>query len=45
MKMIDTMDSKSKEIYYGKKVALEKGDEEVLDKVGMGKDIMSILRE
>lgn len=44
-KMVDIMDTKAREIYNSKREALEEGDEELLNKVGMGKDIMSILRE
>lgn len=43
--MVDIMDTKAREIYNSKREALEEGDEELLNKVGMGKDIMSILRE
>ena len=39
------MDEHSKANLEGKLNALEKGDEAVQNRVGMGKDIMSILRE
>ena len=44
-KLVDTMDMKSREIYHNKKMALVDGDEEVINKIGMGKDITSILRK
>ena len=40
----DIMDQRSKEIFYAKKAALQAGEETVLQQVGEGKDIMSILR-
>ncbi|CCM01002.1 uncharacterized protein FIBRA_03050 [Fibroporia radiculosa] len=40
---VDTMDRRSREIYEGKKAALREGDEAVLQQLGEGKDIMSIL--
>lgn len=43
VEVVDTLTEGSKEIYYEKKAALEKGDEEMLRHVGMGKDIMSVL--
>lgn len=45
MKMIsDTMHRRSVEIFAAKKKALESGDAALLEQVGEGKDIMSILR-
>ena len=41
----DTMAQRSQAIIDEKKAALEKGDEEVVQRVGEGKDIMSVLRE
>ncbi|KAI0347457.1 cytochrome P450 [Trametopsis cervina] len=41
--IIDTLERTSREIFYSKKIALEKGDEAVVHQVGEGKDIMSIL--
>ena len=41
--LADVMDERSKDIITGKRVALQKGDEELLQQVGEGKDIMSIL--
>ncbi|KAH8119663.1 cytochrome P450 [Phellopilus nigrolimitatus] len=41
--VVDVMEETSEEIYRKKKLALEKGDEAVLNQVGRGKDIMSIL--
>lgn len=41
----DTMHQRSKDIFYAKKAALEAGEDAVLQQVGEGKDIMSILRE
>lgn len=43
--LVDIMDATSREIYDQKKEALAKGDDAVLQQVGMGKDIMSILRK
>lgn len=42
--VVDVMHRRTVEIYNGKKLALEKGDEAVTRQVGEGKDIMSILR-
>ena len=42
-RFIDTVHSRSVEIYRGKLRALELGDEAVAKQVGEGKDIMSIL--
>ena len=41
----DTVHAKSQEIFYAKRAAIERGDQELLHAVGEGKDIMSILRE
>ncbi|KZT73906.1 cytochrome P450 [Daedalea quercina L-15889] len=41
--IIDTMDSRAREIYEAKKAAFTKGDAEVVKQVAEGKDIMSIL--
>jgi hypothetical protein len=38
------MDKTSVEIYEHKKLALQRGEEAVLQQIGRGKDIMSILR-
>ena len=43
--IVDTVHAKSKEIFYAKKAAIERGDQELLHSMGEGKDIMSILRE
>ena len=43
--LVDIMDATSRQIYKQKKEALAQGDDAVLQEVGMGKDIMSILRE
>ncbi|KAI5121362.1 hypothetical protein M0805_000670 [Coniferiporia weirii] len=43
VKIVDTMDDQSKQIFMEKKKALEDGDETVQRQVGNGKDIMSIL--
>ncbi|CCL99518.1 uncharacterized protein FIBRA_01536 [Fibroporia radiculosa] len=40
---VDTMDRRSREIYEEKKAAIRHGDEAVLQQMGEGKDIMSIL--
>ncbi|KAH8119691.1 cytochrome P450 [Phellopilus nigrolimitatus] len=42
-KVVDVMEETSEEIYRKKKLAFEKGDEAVVNQVGKGKDIMSIL--
>ncbi|RPD55321.1 cytochrome P450 [Lentinus tigrinus ALCF2SS1-7] len=39
----DTVHAKSQEIFFAKKSAIERGDQELLHAVGEGKDIMSIL--
>jgi hypothetical protein len=41
----EAMERNSRHIYNTKKAALEKGDEAVIQQVGEGKDIMSILSE
>ena len=38
-----SMEAQSKNIFHGKRTALEKGDEAVVHQIGEGKDIMSIL--
>ncbi|KAI5121966.1 hypothetical protein M0805_002036 [Coniferiporia weirii] len=42
-KVVDIMEETSEDIYSKKKIALERGDKAVVDQVGMGNDIMSIL--
>lgn len=39
------MDETSKKIFYLKKAALEKGDDTVVQQIGEGRDIMSVLSE
>lgn len=41
----DTLHSQAAEIFHDKKAALQGGDEGLVQKVGEGKDIMSILCE
>ena len=41
----DTMARRSKEIVSEKKAALASGDDELVQRVGEGKDLMSILRK
>lgn len=41
--IVETLSQKTREVYYQKKTALEKGDENVLHQVGEGKDILSVL--
>ncbi|KAI0733602.1 cytochrome P450 [Fomitopsis betulina] len=41
--IVDTMDSRSREIFNGKKAAIAKGDAEVVKQVAEGKDLISIL--
>ena len=41
--MVDVMHQTSVKIFQSKKAALRQGDEAVLEKIGHGKDIMSIL--
>ena len=43
--IVDTLYTRSRDIYLDKKEALLKGDEELKHQVGQGKDIMSVLRE
>lgn len=45
MHISDTMTQRSLEIVNEKKMALLKGDDALREKVGEGKDLMSILRE
>lgn len=42
--VVDTMHRRATEIYREKKARLDKGDEALLQQVGEGKDLMSILR-
>lgn len=42
--IVDIMDNTSIKIFQSKKDAWAKGDEAVLEQIGRGKDIMSILR-
>jgi hypothetical protein len=42
--IVDVMDATSREIYEKKKAAFVDGDEAVMNQVGRGKDIMSLLR-
>ncbi|KAH7928038.1 cytochrome P450 [Leucogyrophana mollusca] len=42
-KIVGIMDKTSTEVFHSKKAALAKGDEAVLQQVGQGKDIMSVL--
>ena len=39
----DVMHQRSKEIYDGKKAAIQRGDQDVVHAVGEGKDMLSIL--
>ncbi|KAH7927983.1 cytochrome P450 [Leucogyrophana mollusca] len=41
--IVDIMDQTSTEVFRSKKLALEQGDEAIVQQVGQGKDIMSIL--
>lgn len=41
--IVNTMDTGSREIFFDKKTALEKGDEVMVEQVNQGKDVMSIL--
>ena len=41
--IVDTMDSRSREIFNIKKAAVAKGDTEVVKQVAEGKDVISIL--
>lgn len=40
----DVINERSREIYNGKKAAIERGDQELLLAMGEGKDMLSILR-
>lgn len=42
LSIIQAMDTQSKNVFYGKKQALEKGDEALKQQIGEGRDIMSI---
>ena len=41
--IVDTMDSRSREIFNAKKASIAKGDAEVVKQVAEGKDVISIL--
>ncbi|EJF59615.1 cytochrome P450 [Dichomitus squalens LYAD-421 SS1] len=41
--IVDTIQRRSEEIYHVKKIAIEKGDTDLLNAVGEGKDVMSVL--
>ena len=41
----DVLSTRLEQIYYAKKTALESGDEELLNSLGEGKDVMSVLCE
>lgn len=43
LRVVNAMDTQSRNVYNSKKVALEKGDEAVTHQIGEGRDIMSIL--
>ncbi|KAH8101250.1 cytochrome P450 [Cristinia sonorae] len=43
VKVVDTMEEMTNEVLEGKKTALAAGDETVVEQIGQGKDIMSIL--
>ena len=43
--IVDIMHEQSVEVYNAKKEALNKGEDAVVQQVGKGKDILSILRE
>jgi len=43
VKIVETMDRRSREIYEAKKAALDRGDTQTVKQVGDGKDLMSIL--
>ncbi|PSR73475.1 hypothetical protein PHLCEN_2v10767 [Hermanssonia centrifuga] len=43
--IVDTLDYQSRKVYNQKKVALEKGDAAVVQQIGEGKDIISILMQ
>ena len=42
--IIDILQTQAREIFYSKKAALGSGDEALLQQVGEGKDLMSVLR-
>ena len=44
-KIVDTMEARAKEILEDKRAALRAGDEALMQQIGEGKDIMSILSE
>lgn len=44
-RIIDTMERTSVEIVEKKRAAFREGEESVVKQLGMGKDIMSVLRE
>ena len=41
---MDTMDIESRKIYTAAKTSLEAGDDDAVQRMGEGKDIMSVLR-
>ncbi|TBU59788.1 cytochrome P450 [Dichomitus squalens] len=41
--VVDIMSKRSEEIYHAKKTSIEKGDADLLNSVGEGKDVMSVL--
>ena len=43
--IVDILDQNTREIFFGKRAALEAGDAAVKEQVANGNDIMSILRE
>ena len=43
IRLTDTMNARTRQIFQGKKEALAKGDEAVQNQIGKGKDILSIL--
>lgn len=44
-RIVDVMDKTSNDIYTEKKEKLKHGDEAVVNQIGRGKDIMSVLRK
>ena len=42
--IVDTMDIESRKIYTAAKTSLEAGDDDAVQRMGEGKDIMSVLR-
>jgi hypothetical protein len=42
-KIVETLNAASYEVYEAKKEAIRRGDEAVMEQLGRGKDIMSIL--